>query len=362
MKLEVVVGGHLLAIVAVLVGSSLSAVVPLIDTDRPAMASAPIIKRQILMKIPDSEKFLYKNPPGVDHPKGYPNIQNFYTKRCQLEAWTTFQGAPEFRRADWQPEDEKPNTSPREDAQSVFLFPMSEQQNDEDYLPTRLHDYATEAPICWSFRGNTAKWANSISAFRVSGYCECEFFDSQNCENSLFKAFNRVDSDLASHGPHNDRIESIMCRWEKHPEYFNYCRLDFEDEDKNKHWKHDVLFGGTDAFDTQTGYSPCRNLRTYDGNVADPNPVKLKIIEVHGCTCSFYTSDNCSGDEIFWAGNAGSVKREEKNNNDVRSYRCFLPWGIRKGDRSDRNLWRDSTNLNADGTFQKVPVPYNFGY
>ncbi|TGJ66908.1 hypothetical protein EYR41_008498 [Orbilia oligospora] len=52
---------------------------------------------------------------------------------------------------------------------------------------------------------------NKISAYIVTGYCECEFFDDSDCQTGLFSAFNRADSSLKSNGPHDNMIESFRC-------------------------------------------------------------------------------------------------------------------------------------------------------
>ncbi|KAK6522969.1 hypothetical protein TWF281_002396 [Arthrobotrys megalospora] len=58
--------------------------------------------------------------------------------------------------------------------------------------------------------------AKKLSSYKVSGYCECEFFAEEDCiqESTRFSAYNRYDAGIMIHGKdNNDAIQSIRCRY-----------------------------------------------------------------------------------------------------------------------------------------------------
>ncbi|KAF3928096.1 hypothetical protein AA313_de0203092 [Arthrobotrys entomopaga] len=68
---------------------------------------------------------------------------------------------------------------------------------------------------------------NTVSSYRVTGYCECDFYDNPGCQDFRFSAFNREDEDLGRNGPDNDNLESVRCRKTNHADQFQTCDLDF---------------------------------------------------------------------------------------------------------------------------------------
>ncbi|EPS38565.1 hypothetical protein H072_7658 [Dactylellina haptotyla CBS 200.50] len=152
----------------------------------------------------------------------------------------------------------------------------------------------------------------SVSSFVVAGYCECEFYDTENCppEAGIFTGYNRADSSLAQHG-NNDNIDSFRCWQTNHFDQFNNCTIAFSDgRDKNL----DVTLFKPD-FDRDSAFAACVSL---------PEQDELRQVKINGCSCTFYNSGDCSGAN-FPAGNGGTV--EKLTDRPIGSYRCELPYG-----------------------------------
>ncbi|EPS39817.1 hypothetical protein H072_6243 [Dactylellina haptotyla CBS 200.50] len=68
--------------------------------------------------------------------------------------------------------------------------------------------------LCTNIKDLNPKLAGTLSAYRLTGYCECEFYAPENCapESTRFRAYNRQDGALGADGKQDDNdILSIKC-------------------------------------------------------------------------------------------------------------------------------------------------------
>ncbi|KAJ6257701.1 hypothetical protein Dda_7489 [Drechslerella dactyloides] len=174
---------------------------------------------------------------------------------------------------------------------------------------------------------------NSITAYRVTGYCECTFFDKQDCDGPLFAAFNREDGALDKNGPDNDRISSFKCsprngydvfqEGQVKLSYYGGTGLDVNIT------KNDIALWKEEPYGELVGISHtvCYNM---------PEGFKLSTYWLRGVTCRFYKSSGCPREDMTsQVGNAGVqgwrryLERLSLTRSfEPKSFRCFLPFGI----------------------------------
>ncbi|KAK6532921.1 hypothetical protein TWF281_007093 [Arthrobotrys megalospora] len=172
---------------------------------------------------------------------------------------------------------------------------------------------------------------NQVSSFIVTGYCECEFFDDDNCQNTMFSAFNRADASLKTNGPHNDRVNSMKCWESKQLERFQMGTLTFYRPGKHgREIARDTIDPAAPEWNDVGGFSGCRVLAPEIE--ANGGPHKVKI---NGVSCMFFDNYECRQPAMFWEGSAGLAFRDSKLDGKVKSYRCFAPWGIGYRGRDD---------------------------
>lgn len=172
---------------------------------------------------------------------------------------------------------------------------------------------------------------NQGSSFTLTGYCECEFFDDNNCEVGLFKAFNRADHSLKTNGPHNDMISSVKCYETKQLERFEMGTLVFYGRN-GRAIARDAIDPKMPGWNALGGFSGCR---VFAPEVeAAGGPWKVKI---NGVSCMFFDNYDCQQPAMFWEGSAGLAERDNAPGLDgkIKSYRCFVPWGIGFRKRDD---------------------------
>ncbi|KAK6540982.1 hypothetical protein TWF694_008363 [Orbilia ellipsospora] len=169
---------------------------------------------------------------------------------------------------------------------------------------------------------------NTVSSYRVTGYCECDFFDDPGCNNFRFSAFNREDNSLNTNGPDNDNLESVRCRTTNHAEQVQNCALNFF-ANSNHIIIHDLIDAkNPEDWSAAAGISGCR--------VFPPGTPLISNMRIEGCTCIFYDDVDCRGNQILWVGNGGVTDQYDVlEDAKLKSYRCWAPWGIIYTARTD---------------------------
>ncbi|KAF3086460.1 hypothetical protein TWF102_011058 [Orbilia oligospora] len=175
---------------------------------------------------------------------------------------------------------------------------------------------------------------NDASSFIVTGYCECEFFDHDNCEGGLFKAFNRADGSLKTNGPHNDMINSYRCYETKQLDRWQGGQVKFYAGGKHgRDMVIDEILPTMPEWNALGGFSGCRVMPPEVEEAGGVQKVKL-----NGVSCMFFDNWGCKHPAMFWEGSMGRIERSSGLDGKVRSYRCFAPWGIGYHRRDDGRL------------------------
>ncbi|KAK6505591.1 hypothetical protein TWF481_007483 [Arthrobotrys musiformis] len=255
-------------------------------------------------------------PPGVNPfpPPGDPGYGNiaFTGPECKLGMWTmgiNNERAPSDR-ATW---DLLRHSTPL--AESSVCYP-----------------FGVRAPgDCYTLSGT---FKNKISSYVVTGYCECEFFDDDDCQGSLFKAFNRADASLKTNGPHNDRINSVRCVETKQQDQWQGGQVKFYAAGKHgRDMVIDEILPTMPEWNQLGGFSGCRVM---------PPEVEaaggVQKVKINGVSCMFFDNYECRHPAMFWEGSMGRVERSSGLDGKVKSYRCFVPWGIGYHRRDDGRL------------------------
>ncbi|KAF3909074.1 hypothetical protein ABW21_db0202967 [Orbilia brochopaga] len=180
---------------------------------------------------------------------------------------------------------------------------------------------------CIKTRDLHPKLENSITQYRLTGYCECEFFDSWDCQGHLFNAFNRDDMQLATNGPDNDRISSFKCWWQDHYDLFESGRVDLFYDDK---LGQTVEIKKADMQTTNlNGDGDYRTICYALPETAPGVPHVLQEFKVTGLVCTVYGDKECiyaiksTGDSAV-----NTLKIWEPLTAHVASFNCVLPYGI----------------------------------
>ncbi|KAK6335939.1 hypothetical protein TWF730_003315 [Orbilia blumenaviensis] len=202
---------------------------------------------------------------------------------------------------------------------------------------------------CTNFKDLNNKLPNRVSSYQVTGYCECEFYDKENCEDSKFRAFNREDDSLRNNG-NNDLLESYKCWTEMHLDLFTSCVVYYGPRDLWGEISPQLGFLKSKAEDVKLSLPYVMNNIGRDGisppdsngrsdryncfkidRSADP----VESILVKGCTCEFFLDENCTArleDSIagfFEIGNAGwDMRRASRDFRIINSYSCRPPYGV----------------------------------
>ncbi|KAK6504183.1 hypothetical protein TWF506_002390 [Arthrobotrys conoides] len=205
---------------------------------------------------------------------------------------------------------------------------------------------------CVNIRDLHPALPNQISAFILTGHCECRFFDHEGCPNEPgeggFSAYNREDATLWSNGPDNDRLESFSCWKTNHFEDFSSCSIRFAENPSTAVGRpvspldalrpkppgrvFDLSFTRDDLTESPTrheGETDCQRI---------PEGMVLNYYKINGCSCRFYLSEACEYDGyVYTDGNAGKTEKIYGIRQDIRSYRCLAPFGLPGPPRDDLN-------------------------
>ncbi|KAK6532860.1 hypothetical protein TWF281_007033 [Arthrobotrys megalospora] len=198
---------------------------------------------------------------------------------------------------------------------------------------------------CINFLDLNMQLVNQVSSYQVAGWCECEFYDGPNCQDSKFRAFNREDDSLGEHG-NNDMLESFKCWKEFRPDQFNGCALSYgpskgagdlysliEQAGPGVDFSqlHGAAFGR--FFGKEEIFGDPKTYGSGSCNILDGS-VPIETIVTRGCTCVFYTDDACTrqpSEGRFKVGNAGwdrTIAPFESSFKGLKSYTCLPPYGF----------------------------------
>ncbi|EPS36763.1 hypothetical protein H072_9590 [Dactylellina haptotyla CBS 200.50] len=180
-----------------------------------------------------------------------------------------------------------------------------------------------------------------LSSYLMTGYCECEFFETEDCTPpARFSVFNREDSALWKNGQDDNRILSMRCWYTDHWDLFVSGSVRFVEAElgplvdgirqpiiSNNH-RPSIL--------VNIGRPDLGQCKQFD-RTGQVLPSKIVI---NGCTCAFWSNPDCSHGSSFIFGTSGREKREFApdyafNGAEIASYRCWPPWGIAWEARSD---------------------------
>ncbi|KAK6504267.1 hypothetical protein TWF506_002469 [Arthrobotrys conoides] len=203
---------------------------------------------------------------------------------------------------------------------------------------------------CQNFKPLNKMLPNRVSSYQVTGYCECEFFDNENCEDGKFSAFNRADDSLKLHG-NNDLLESYRCWKEMHLKKGVTCLLFYGPAGLRGRLGEKMGRSTLDGEDISMddGYVMAtiqRDMMFLNGPESELKcytmrpGVLVESIVVRGCSCVFYLDDNCtmplsnSLTGKYGIGNAGWDSKaaigdlDKTSFGSLRSYTCAPPYGI----------------------------------
>ncbi|KAK6504194.1 hypothetical protein TWF506_002400 [Arthrobotrys conoides] len=171
---------------------------------------------------------------------------------------------------------------------------------------------------------------NKISAYAVTGYCECEFFDDDSCHIGLFSAFNRADLSLRSNGPHDNMIESVRCKKTDHIDNFVSGSIYFQGGSVRGPYN-----SGEKAFTTELNLE-IKKEQLYTDCIPISGGFPIRYYRINGVTCDFFGGASCT-DFKFTAGHGGKADKKYPTNSPeyLKSFKCYPPYGIMWYPRDD---------------------------
>ncbi|KAK6540904.1 hypothetical protein TWF694_008288 [Orbilia ellipsospora] len=188
---------------------------------------------------------------------------------------------------------------------------------------------------CVNINDLSAPLSRAINSYALTGWCDCSFYTNENCQpqDFIFNAYNRQDTDLNEHGSNGNKIASYQCTFTNHTERFvsgtmmlgnGGTTLDGATYSIN----FKISQANFDLSESEPGSTDCETI--------DP-PFFLERYSIVGVSCAAYTSKNCDeSTRMITAGNAGTDAYDfgfDYATNDpaqrIKSWRCFLPFGIK---------------------------------
>ncbi|EPS36775.1 hypothetical protein H072_9591 [Dactylellina haptotyla CBS 200.50] len=205
---------------------------------------------------------------------------------------------------------------------------------------------------CFNLKDLHENLPGQLSSFMLTGWCECEFFDQENCpqEATRFSAFNREDAALwtksKEHGQDDNRIRSIKCWYTQRQDLFQWGSVRFVEEGGPDAPYRDVASLSEEQRLLRKSYMHTitpENIgfcQVLNGKLL-PSPVKYVI---NGCSCQFFRGRERLGPRLTYTGNAGRTAYDWETAWGTKlfsyvftgiSFRCCYPWGIAWHERSD---------------------------
>ncbi|KAK6532938.1 hypothetical protein TWF281_007109 [Arthrobotrys megalospora] len=183
---------------------------------------------------------------------------------------------------------------------------------------------------CFKIENLQRGLGNKISAFVVTGYCECEFFDDDSCKSGLFSGFNRKDDSLWTNGPHNNMIESVRCKPTDHIDDFVSGSLRFEGGTIRGPWN-----GGSVVRSPSLDFQITKD-QLYKDCIPLPGDFPIASYKTNGVTCDFFKGGGCiQSDYAFTAGHGGKYRKVFHTYQYLKSFKCYPPYGIMWDPRDD---------------------------
>ncbi|EPS35079.1 hypothetical protein H072_11598 [Dactylellina haptotyla CBS 200.50] len=186
---------------------------------------------------------------------------------------------------------------------------------------------------CMNVKDLQPKLDATISSYKVTGWCECEFYGGENCDEATgrFTAYNRYDPTLWLNGPDDNAIKSIRCWATQHQEDFHTCDLkliDFSSEHNGRNGPTPTEEGGvrTNIFSETLFGGDLASCRRPNANEKYRDFILTEAV-VAGCTCAFFSDENCSVN-VVQSGNMGTERTPGTYQPGYKSYMCFYPFGI----------------------------------
>ncbi|KAF3917224.1 hypothetical protein ABW20_dc0109341 [Dactylellina cionopaga] len=186
---------------------------------------------------------------------------------------------------------------------------------------------------CVNLKDLNPNLPGQLSSFQLTGWCECEFFENEDClpESTRFSAYNRGDGSLWEHGPDDNRIRSYKCWYTKHRKLFKDCMV--------RVTASNDLHTGPDKRRKMPDYhalrmdagklEKCNAVHTRDGFDAEE-------LVISGCSCNLYETDNCEI-SIEMRGDSGDTRIDlqagKYRDRPFKSYMCFYPFGMETSPR-----------------------------
>ncbi|KAK6525387.1 hypothetical protein TWF694_005526 [Orbilia ellipsospora] len=188
---------------------------------------------------------------------------------------------------------------------------------------------------CTNIKDLNPSLISAVSSFAVSGYCQCSFYDTENCSPPSFRfsAFNRQDNNLAtSPGGNDNRLVSFSCFYTRREDLFQSCRVAL----------YGIAVPPLSAFVVQSVNKQDLTIPKSDLDSGACIAVDLggdgedfthKVL-VSGCSCAFYTATDCGSGLIQAFGNSGTVENDGGSDAvfggkaRVASFRCFYPFDV----------------------------------
>ncbi|KAK6496957.1 hypothetical protein TWF481_001937 [Arthrobotrys musiformis] len=204
---------------------------------------------------------------------------------------------------------------------------------------------------CNNLKDLNGNLPRELSSFKVTGYCECEFFADEDCrpESSRFSAYNREDAAMWRNGKDDNTIQSIKCRYAESWGGVGGFAVTFVDN-KTARRADQVAKSGSPMIDgiSLSGTWSAGILRVEDSKkclrVGHPDVesgnFRITDVDILHATCLFYLDGNCNEtgagpvDQPFLTlastGKTGWVDPDRGENwgKNIRSYKCFAGYNI----------------------------------
>ncbi|KAK6522592.1 hypothetical protein TWF281_002030 [Arthrobotrys megalospora] len=190
--------------------------------------------------------------------------------------------------------------------------------------------------------------SREISSYKVTGWCECEFFAELNCDHTLFSAYNRGDGSLWSRGrdefQFDNRIQSYKCWYTQRPEDFRFCSVTWqgvaEDGLVADIETAEIKWKGGHRWQDVIQEEMLGDCRVIEGQEYEKMNGLVSSVIINGCTCNLYEKEGCLDNGLGSFGNSGSVTVKDDFSplfiaKGIGAYRCFHPVGIPSKDRDD---------------------------
>ncbi|KAK6519949.1 hypothetical protein TWF506_000243 [Arthrobotrys conoides] len=203
---------------------------------------------------------------------------------------------------------------------------------------------------CNNLKDLNGSLPRQLSSFKVTGYCECEFFADEDChpESTRFAAYNREDGAMWKNGKDDNTIQSIKCRYAESWGGVDGFTVSFIDNKTARRQDQVEKLGPIpDGASLQGIWSPGIH-RTQDSrkcltvghpDAASGNFRVTDVVVVHA-TCHFYLDENCNekngeglDNPLFTLASTGKTEWVDPDGGDargktIRSYKCFPGYNI----------------------------------